>query len=189
LPGKDVARQPGGATSLLCFEQKSTALNGIEYGKAGGLKMTNVLKKFHPRVFAALILAGILAFVLAGAAHAAPKAAPVKIAYLDRGEAFRRHPGAQAAFDAVMAERNRLQAEYNEKAKDLSPEERQRLSNELSAQAAAKEAELLKPIQADIDAAIDAAMAEGGYAFVLERNAVIRGGTDITAEVVKKFGS
>ncbi|MDR3349676.1 MAG: OmpH family outer membrane protein [Acidaminococcales bacterium] len=140
-------------------------------------------KKIFPVLFAAILLTP-----LAAPASAAPKAQPVKIAYLDRGEAFRRHPGAQAAFNAVMSERNRLQAEYNEKAKNLSPEDRQKLSNELSAQAAAKEAELLKPIQADIDAAIDAAMEEGGYAFVLEKNAVIRGGTDITAAVVKKIG-
>jgi outer membrane protein len=139
-------------------------------------------KKIAPVFFAATLL-------IAAPAHCAPKAAPVKIACLDRGEAFRQHPGAQEAFAAVMAERNRLQAEYNEKAKNLSPEERQRLSNELSAQAAAQEAELLKPIQADIDAAVDAVMAEGGYTIILEKNAVIRGGADITAQVVKKVGA
>jgi Skp family chaperone for outer membrane proteins len=32
-------------------------------------------------------------------------------------------------------------------------------------------------------------MAEGGYTIILENNAVIRGGADITAEVVKKIGA
>ncbi|MDR3355779.1 MAG: OmpH family outer membrane protein [Spirochaetaceae bacterium] len=142
----------------------------------------NFWKKIASVCFAIILLIPL-------AVHAAPKTAPVKIACLDRSEAFRRHPGAQAAFNSVLAERSRLQAEYNEKAKDLSPEERQKLSHELSAQAAAREAELLKPIQADIDAAVDAVMAEGGYTFVLEKNAVIRGGADITAEAVKKLSA
>ena len=142
-----------------------------------------------PFTLMVITLTAIFALSAAGQAYAAPKEPPVKIALLDRNEVFGKHPEAQKAVAEILAERNRLQGEYNEQSKNLGEQEKRALSTALSNQAAAKEAELLKPIREDIEKAIDAVMKEGGYTHVLEKNTVIRGGTDITEEVVKKFGA
>ncbi|MDR2005636.1 MAG: OmpH family outer membrane protein [Acidaminococcales bacterium] len=150
--------------------------------------MTSKVKKFRPRVFAALILSGVIALWLTGAVWAAPKALPVKVAVIDLNILFQKHPGTQEAVASLIAERERLKAEYDEKSKNLSQEDKRKLSGDINARAAAKEAELLGPVWRDLDKAIDLVMEEGGYTLIVKKDTVIRGGTDITEEAAKKLG-
>jgi outer membrane protein len=143
--------------------------------------------KHNLYVFTFTICTVLFTIWLTGTAQGAVRARDVKIACFDRGASFDRHPATEKAVADFLTERSRLQEQFNRQAPNLSQEELRRLSETLGQEAADKERELLAPIWAEIEKALDAVIAEGGYAVIVDKDIVIMGAPDITEEVVKKF--
>ncbi len=119
---------------------------------------------------------------------AAPAAGNSAIGYVDRQKLVGMHPDTKGAMEALQAENVQLEKEFNEKAKDMQPQEKQRYGMQLQQRLEKKREELLKPIIDKIDAAIKQVAEAKGITVVVDQMVIIYGGTDLTDEVVKAYG-
>ena len=70
----------------------------------------------------------------------------------------------------------------------LSPEDRQKRIAETQKMISDKEVEFFKPIEQNVNDSIDAVMQEKGIKILFDKRAVIRGGEDVTKDVLIKEG-
>ena len=70
----------------------------------------------------------------------------------------------------------------------LSPEDRQKRITETQKMISDKEVEFFKPIEQNVNDSIDAVMQEKGIKILFDKRAVIRGGEDVTKDVLIKEG-
>lgn len=71
---------------------------------------------------------------------------------------------------------------------DATPQEKQKSMMEAEQKLRQKEAELFKPVKDSVDKIISDTIQEKGFTAVLDKRAVIIGGTDITKDVLQKQG-
>lgn len=88
----------------------------------------------------------------------------------------------------MQAEIDNAQKEFDEKAKDLPDQEKQRYYTQLQERLGQKDRELKAPILDKINAAIKKVADSKGLTIVVDKQAVIYGGVDITDDVIKSFG-
>ena len=70
----------------------------------------------------------------------------------------------------------------------LSPEDRQKRIAETQKMISDKEVEFFKPIEQNVNDSLDAVMQEKGIKILFDKRAVIRGGEDVTKDVLIKEG-
>ena len=88
----------------------------------------------------------------------------------------------------MQAEIDSAQKEFDEKAKDLPDQEKQRYYTQLQERLGQKDRELKAPILDKINAAIKKVADSKGLTIVVDKQAVLYGGVDITDDVIKSFG-
>ena len=88
----------------------------------------------------------------------------------------------------MQAEIDNAQKEFDEKAKDLPDQEKQRYYTQLQERLGQKDRELKAPILDKINAAIKKVADSKGLTIVVDKQAVLYGGVDITDDVIKSFG-
>ena len=97
------------------------------------------------------------------------------------------HAGEQ--FAAVVRERDRLQQEFNAQSADLDEGERQTLFGEYETRLQAYEDQLgIASLLAGYDAAMEEVMVENDVTIILDVEAVVHGGVDLTEAVLQKLG-
>lgn len=151
--------------------------------------MTLVGKKARKLLLAVLaILGGIIgtAVIQPQAAYAAQ--APAQIGIVDYIYLIDHHPDTAKANEALKAERDAAQKEYNEKSIVLNDKGKQALQNELNQKVEQKRLELLKPITEKVNAAIKEVAQSKKLIAVAYKNTFVYGGVDITQEVAAKLG-
>ena len=79
--------------------------------------------------------------------------------------------------------------EFEEKSKDMNATEKDRYYKQLQERLGNKEKELMDPLMKDIETAIKKVADKKGLTVVVDKNAVIYGGVDITDEVSKAMVS
>ena len=89
---------------------------------------------------------------------------------------------------AMQTEIDNAKKEFDEKAKDLPDAEKQRYYAQLQERLAQKERELMAPVLDKINATIKKVADSKGLTIVVDKQAVLYGGSDITDEVVKAIG-
>ena len=87
----------------------------------------------------------------------------------------------------MQAEIDNAQKEFDEKAKDLPDQEKQRYYTQLQERLGQKDRELKAPILDKINAAIKKVADSKGLTIVVDKQAVLYGGVDITDDVVKSL--
>lgn len=93
------------------------------------------------------------------------------------------------AISAVLAERDRLQGEFDSQASELDEAGRRALFEEYERRLAAYEHEMgIERLMSDIDAALSAVAAENGVTVILDPTAVVWGGVDLTGPVLRRLG-
>ena len=97
-------------------------------------------------------------------------------------------PDMDAYKTSMQAEIDSAQKEFDEKAKDLPDQEKQRYYAQLQDRLAQKDRELKSPILDKINAAIKKVADAKGLSIVVDKQAVLCGGVDITDDVIKSFG-
>ncbi len=130
------------------------------------------------------LLAAAIFLGAAGTVQAAP-ASPVGV--VDYMYLINNHPDTSKANETLRQEQEQARKEYAEKAASLGDKEKQDLERQLNQRVEQKRQELLKPIAANIDAAMKAVMDARGLTVVVYKNTVAMGGLDITEDVLKRL--
>jgi outer membrane protein len=152
--------------------------------------VTLVGKKARKLLLAVLaILGGVIGTTVIQPEQACvAAAAPTQIGIVDYTYLIDHHPDTPKANEALKAERDQAQKEYNEKAAILNEMGKQELQNQLNQQVEKKRMELLKPITDQINDAIKAVAETKKLTVVAYKNTFAYGGVDITQEVAAKLG-
>lgn len=108
------------------------------------------------------------------------------VGYVDRQQIFNNYPGIQQLLGQIQGMRTEAQKDYDARSKDLPPEERRQINDAIAREEAQKEDQLMKPVMEAIDVAIQAVAAAKGLSVILDASVIIRGGVDITADVITK---
>lgn len=97
------------------------------------------------------------------------------------------HPDMEAAQKSFQNEREQTKKDFDEKSANMNDQEKAAYYQQLNQRLANRQRELMEPVLAKINDAIKAVADAKGIAVVLDKNEVVYGGQDITADVAKKF--
>lgn len=97
------------------------------------------------------------------------------------------HPDMEAAQKSFQSEREQTKKDFDEKSANMNDQEKAAYYQQLNQRLANRQRELMEPVLAKINDAIKAVADAKGIAVVLDKNEVVYGGQDITADVAKKF--
>lgn len=113
-----------------------------------------------------------------------------KIAVVDYQTVLANHPDRKDAEKKLEDAYRDIQKQAMEKQNDssISQEDKMQKMQEFQKQILTQEKNLIAPIKDDVDKKIDETMKEKGYTAVFSKQALVRGGDDITDEVLKKEG-
>lgn len=136
-----------------------------------------------------LFLIGTVGIVQSGTAAAAPKTKPAVsvIGIVDYDSLLDQHPDMPEANKAMQAEGEKAKQEFESKSAGLSDTARQELDMQLRQRLAYKRQELLNSITAKIDTVIKEVADAKGMTVVMQKEAAIYGGLDITKDVLTKI--
>ena len=95
------------------------------------------------------------------------------------------YPGIKDIAQEIANKRNELQKSFNEQAKSLDAQAQQDLQQKLNKELAAFEAKKMVPVQKEIRTTIDQVAAAKGIKSVVNIQAMVTGGKDLTGDVVK----
>ena len=95
------------------------------------------------------------------------------------------YPGIKDIAQEIANKRNELQKSFNEQAKALDAKAQQDLQQKLNKELADFEAKKMAPVQKTIRTTIDQVAAAQGIKSVVNIQAMVTGGKDLTGEVVK----
>ena len=95
------------------------------------------------------------------------------------------YPGIKDIAQEIANKRNDLQKSLNEQAKNLDAQAQQDLQQKLNKELADFEAKKMAPVQKTIRTTIDQVAAAQGIKSVVNIQAMVTGGKDLTSEVVK----
>ena len=99
------------------------------------------------------------------------------------------YPGIKDIAQEIANKRNELQKSFNEQAKSLDAQAQQDLQQKLNKELAAFEAKKMAPVQKEIRTTIDQVAAAKGIKSVVNIQAMVTGGKDLTGDVVKALKS
>ena len=110
-----------------------------------------------------------------------------QIGYIDQDLIVEAYAGPQ--IDAVIRERDRLQALFDSESANLDAEEKQALFMKYEQQLQQFEAQVgIRRLMTEIDQALQASAEAHGVTVVLDINAVVLGGIDLTQDVQRRLG-
>jgi outer membrane protein len=107
------------------------------------------------------------------------------IGYVEMPRALESHPRKASSERALQEFFQAKQREFAERSKTMTAFQRQELDRQLQQQIVEKRNELLGGLDKEIRAAVEEAAKQAGLAIVLDRSAVLYGGTDLTENVIK----
>lgn len=97
------------------------------------------------------------------------------------------HPDMAAAEAELQAAAEEAQKNFDEKSATMNDKEKQDYYVQLQQSLGVKQQSLLEPIMKKVEDAIKKVADKKGLSVVVEKNQVVYGGQDITADVVKNF--
>jgi len=140
------------------------------------------MRHSHSRLLVLVIVTGLI-MVFASIATAED----IDIAVVNTQEVFEVHPAVQDAQQEVQAEQQQLMAEMEELDED-DEEEAAMMQQQLQEQLQALEQELMTEAMDEVQEDVEEIAETRGYDLVLDVNALLSGGEDITEAVVEEVG-
>ncbi|SEJ59473.1 periplasmic chaperone for outer membrane proteins Skp [Propionispira arboris] len=107
--------------------------------------------------------------------------------YVDFIYLMNQHPDTVQANNVLKTEQEAAKQEFETKSVGMNDQDKQKLDQKLAQRIEQKRLELIKPISEKVVAATNAVAGEKGLSIVIGKNEVVCGGTDITADVLKKI--
>lgn len=116
---------------------------------------------------------------------ATASAAASDLGYVNWAVIVANYPGIQDVVKDINQEKAQKQQQFNEQSKNLDDKAKVELANKLNAEAAKFEQGKLAPIDKDIRATILEVAKKHYIKNVVNANAIVVGGTDLTQEVIE----
>ncbi len=111
------------------------------------------------------------------------------LGYVNVERIFRSYPDIKTTMSVIDLERQKAESEFNQKAPNLDDKGKRELSEKLLAQVDKKEESLMKPIREKIYKAISQVAKANGIENVVNANAMVFGGKDLTEEVIANINT
>ncbi len=141
---------------------------------------------------AALVLVGATALVfvgaLAGRSVSFADSKGLAVAYVDTTKLFAEYPSMKAMQAQLEKETKQMQADFDKKATGLDNDSKQKLFQEFQGRLEKRKGELVPKAVDQVLAVVRKIAQQQGYSMVLEKQAILYGGKDITADVLKAGG-
>ena len=135
------------------------------------------------KYFLTLVMTLVLALGCMGSAFAAESNL---VGFVDTQRVLRNHPEMQTTMSVLQLEAQKAQQEFEQKAASMDEKGKAELRQKLTEQVDKKEASLLKPIYDSVRKAIEEVAKAHGITSVVNANAMVYGGMDLTNEVMAK---
>ena len=135
---------------------------------------------------AAAFLFGMAGLAVSQTTHVASAAAASNVGVVNYQMVVQQHPDLAKVTTTMQAESETAKKEFDGKAAGLGDKEKQEYYMQLQQRLQLKNQELMVPLFSKVDAVIKEVSDAKGLAVVVDKGAVIYGGTDITDECVKK---
>ena len=135
---------------------------------------------------AAAFLFGVAGIAVSQTTNVASAAAASNVGVVNYQMVVQQHPDLAKIQTTMQAESEAAKKEFDGKAAGLGDKEKQEYYMQLQQRLQLKNQELMVPLFSKVDAVIKEVSDAKGLAVVVDKGAVIYGGTDITDECVKK---
>jgi outer membrane protein len=135
---------------------------------------------------AAAFLFGVAGIAVSQTTNVASAAAASNVGVVNYQMVVQQHPDLAKVQTTMQAESEAAKKEFDAKAASLGDKEKQEYYMQLQQRLQLKNQELMVPVFNKVDAVIKEVSDAKGLAVVVDKGAVIYGGTDITDECVKK---
>lgn len=139
-------------------------------------------------VLIALVFVGsvvALAVTQSGSLNIA-SAASSSVGVVDYNQVMSQHPQVQSASSEMQQAIQDAQKDFEEKSANMSDQEKRDYYTQTQQRLQQKQQELMEPITQSVQDSVKKVAEQRGLSVVLDKNAVIYGGTDITQDVVKQ---
>jgi outer membrane protein len=118
----------------------------------------------------------------------ASAASSVNVGVVDREQVLSQHPEGENVNSQMNAAIAEIQKDFEEKSQGMTDQEKQDYYRQCQQRLAQKQQELAEPILKSVDDTIKKVADSKGLSVVIEKAAVVYGGTDITQDVISKLG-
>jgi outer membrane protein len=149
------------------------------------------LQKKQVKVVCVLIALVFIGSVVALAVSSSPVKAFASgnsnVGTVDYRQVMSSHPQVQSAQSEMQQAVQDAQKDFEEKSKNMSDQEKSDYYQQTQQRLQQKQQELLDPINKSVEDAVKSVADAKGLSVVIDKNAVVYGGTDITQDVVKKL--
>ena len=149
------------------------------------------LKKKQVRIISVLIalvfVGSVVALALTLSGSGIVSAASSSVGLVDMETIVQQHPKYQSSGAEFQKFMEDTQKEMEQKAANMSDQEKQEYANQMRQRVMQKNQELMEPIKQDIDDNIKKVAEAKGLQVVLDKSAVVYGGTDVTQDVINKL--
>lgn len=153
--------------------------------KFGSPRMVRILSLFVSGLFVVGCFALSMMQSGFGGANIAEAAANSAIGVVDFQRLVTSSPNISNVRNTMKNEVAAAEKDFQNKAKSMSDQEKQKFGQQLQTRLMNRENELMTPVINAINAAIKKVADKKGLSVVVHRNVVVLGGVDITEEVVK----
>lgn len=150
--------------------------------------MTSLGNKKNVKIFS-FALAGVFIVSIAGMAimsmgDTASAAPTSNIGVVDQQQVIASNPALSADYQQKMQQTaSDMQKDFDEKSKDMSDADKEKLFADMQQQFNEKRTAIEKEMQDKVNEAVKSVASKKGLSLVVEKNAVIYGGNDITKDV------
>lgn len=150
--------------------------------------MTELGNKKNVKIFS-FAIAGVFIISIAGmalmsmgdVANAAPTS---NIGVVDQQQVLSSNPSLSLQYQQKMTETaTAMQKDFDEKSKGMSDAEKEKLFADMQQQFNEKRQAIEKEVEDQVNGAVKSVASKKGLSLVVEKNAVVYGGTDITKDV------
>lgn len=154
--------------------------------------MASLGNKKNVKIFS-FALAGVFIVSIAGMAlmsmgDTASAAPTSNIGVVDQQQVIRANPSLASDYQQKMqSTAEEMQKDFDEKSKDMSDAEKEKLFADMQQQFNEKRVAIEKEMQDKVNAAVQSVASKKGLSLVVDKNAVIYGGTDITKDVTSSI--
>lgn len=117
----------------------------------------------------------------------ASAASSVNVGVVDRDQVLSQHPDGQNFTSQMQAAVTEVQKDFEEKSQGMTDQEKADYYRQCQQRLAQKQSELMDPILKSVDETIKKVADAKGLSVVIEKAAVVYGGTDITQDVISRL--
>lgn len=138
-------------------------------------------------VLIALVFVGsVVALALTQSGSGIASAASSSVGVVDYNQIMSQHPQVQAASNEMQTAVQEAQKEFESKSANMNDQEKRDYYTQTQQRLQQKNQELMEPITKSVEESVKKVAEQKGLSVVLEKGAVVYGGTDITQDVIKQ---